>query len=91
MARLDRWHLCECGLLFPHGLPIVARLLVWPSIAVVVLLIAERSDGWNLVVMALTVLPVVAMCGHVTRSWSSRRSAVLQYNTTIGGCLRVFA
>ena len=33
MERTDRWHLCECGecgLPFPRGLPIVARLLVCP-------------------------------------------------------------
>ena len=30
MERTDRWHLCECGLTFPRGLPIVARLLVCP-------------------------------------------------------------
>ena len=30
IERTDRWHLCECGLPFPRGLPIVARLLVCP-------------------------------------------------------------
>ena len=30
MERIERWHLCECGIPFPCGLPIVVRLLVWP-------------------------------------------------------------
>ena len=31
MERIDRWYLCEYGLPFPRGLPIVARLLLCPS------------------------------------------------------------
>ena len=31
MERTDQWHLCECGLPFPRGLPIVAGLLVCPA------------------------------------------------------------
>ena len=32
MERTDQWNLCECGLPFPRGLPIVARLLVCPNL-----------------------------------------------------------
>ena len=31
MKRIERWHLCECGMPFPCGLPIVVRLCVAPS------------------------------------------------------------
>ena len=37
MERTDRWHLFECGecgLPFPRGLSIVARLLVCPHLAI---------------------------------------------------------
>ena len=33
MEHIDRWHLCECGLPFPRGLPIVAGLLVCPQLS----------------------------------------------------------
>ena len=39
MERIERWHLCECGMPFPCGLPIVARLLVWPP--------RESAFHWN--------------------------------------------
>ena len=30
IERIERWYLCEYGMPFPCGLPIVVRLLVWP-------------------------------------------------------------
>ena len=39
MERIQRWHLCECGMSFPCGLPIVVRLLVWP--------LPDSAFHWN--------------------------------------------
>ena len=52
MERTDRWHLCECGvsgLLFPRGLPIVARLLVCPQNT------NPPSGEWDVLKMAANV------------------------------------
>ena len=50
MERTDRWHLCECGecgLPFPRGLQIVARLLVCPQAARQVHVLHSVAVRWH--------------------------------------------